>query len=193
VRRRKMNMRMGKRVKSVIIITLLGCLICIVSAFVIAWLGESFAKPEYVLANETKDETEAVPEETTEMEVKSTGAILPQWLFYQSVGSDALGDEKTYLDVLINRWTKGELSDDELSGQLTDYLEKKGISISTMGVQSEALCVFPSAKELPDYTRMLEESNENGLYDFIGVYTNGEYDKEGRLICFYWEAGVMGA
>jgi hypothetical protein len=189
VRRRKMNMRIGKRVKSVIIITLLGCLICIVSAFVIAWLGESLAEPNYVLANETKDSTEV---KETEERVQSSQAVLPQWLFYQSVGSDALGDEKTYLDVLVNRWTKGELSDDELSCQLTDYLGKKGISISTMGVQSEALCVFPSAKELPDYTRMLEETNENGLYDFIGVYTNGEYDKEGRLICFYWEAGVMG-
>jgi hypothetical protein len=184
---------MGKRVKSVIIITLLGCLICIVSAFVIAWLGESFAEPNYVLANETKDETEFVTEVAPESDLKSSGEILPQWLFYQSVGSDALGGEKTYLDVLVNRWTKGELSDNELSGQLTDYLEKKGISISTMGVQSEALCVFPSAKELPDYTRMLGESNENGLYDFIGVYTNGEYDDEGRLICFYWEAGVMGS
>jgi hypothetical protein len=193
VRRRKMNMRIGKRVKSAIIITLLGCLICIVSAFVIAWLGENFAEPNYVLANETKDETEAVPEETSESQLKSSGAILPQWLFYQSVGSDALGDEKTYIDVIVNRWTKGKLSDDELSVQLTEYLEKKGLSISTMGVQSEALCVFQSAKELPDYTRMLEESNENVLYDFIGVYTNGEYDKEGRLICFYWEAGVMGA
>lgn len=179
-------MKKGKRVRDIFIITILGCLICVVSAFVIAWLGDRFTEPDYVLAKETAEVTE---EETYE---HSSQQILPQWLFYRSVGNDSLGEEKAYLDVLINRWTKGKLSDDELSEQLTEYLSKREFSISTMGVQSEALCVFPSAKELPDYTGMLEESSEKALYDFIGVYTNGEYDEEGRLICFYWEAGVMG-
>jgi hypothetical protein len=120
---------------------------------------------------------------------------LPQWLFYQSVGGDAHTEEKAYLDVLVNRWTKGELTDDELGEQMTDYLVRKEVAISTMGVQSEALCVFPSARDLPDYTEMLESAKRsgNGIYHFIGVYTNGEYDDSDRLICYFWEAGVIGA
>ena len=27
-------------------------------------------------------------------------------------------------------------------------------------------------------------------FDFIGLYTDGKKDAEGKLICYYWEAGA---
>jgi hypothetical protein len=187
-------MKKSERIRSIILMTLLGCIICIACAFIIAWIGDRYAPKTYVLANDiVSDKSEKAESVKTESEKKNTQVLLPQWIFYQSVGSNLPEEEKTYLDVLVNRWTKGKLTDDELGTQMTDYLEKRQVRISTMGVQSEALCVFPSVEELPDYTQMLTNSNKSGLYDFIGVYTNGEYDEEGRLICYYWEAGVMGA
>jgi hypothetical protein len=137
-----------------------------------------------VLAGDTQPEQEE--------QDQSSQLLLPQWLFYESVGGDDCEEEeKAYLDLLVNRWTSGKLTDDELSEQMTEYLVKKGAAISTIGVQSQMLCLFPSAQELPDYTQML--AGESGTYDFIGVYTNGEYDEEGRLLCYYWEAGVRSA
>jgi hypothetical protein len=173
-----------------LLLTVLGCIICVGSALLIAWIGGKYTPQTYVLAKEASVETEDVAAETEPVSQEAQ-ALLPQWLFYRSAGTDEWEEEKSYFDVLVNRWTKGKLTDDELSQQMTDYLVKKEVPISSIGVQSEALCLFPSAQELPDYTAMLTEGND--IYDFIGVYTNGEYDEEGRLICYYWEAGVIAA
>ena len=43
--------------------------------------------------------------------------------------------------------------------------------------------------EVTDYS--LNLANMNGTYNFVGLYTKGEYDENGYLKCYYWEAGVL--
>ena len=52
----------------------------------------------------------------------------------------------------------------------------------------KAVCVFPSEKELPDYTKTLAKRDK--IYQFIGVYTGGQQDENGRLLCEYWEVAI---
>ena len=48
---------------------------------------------------------------------------------------------------------------------------------------------FDSVNDIPNYSALLKE--RHGLYNFMGLYTEGKYDSTGHLICYYWEAGVM--
>ena len=124
-----------------------------------------------------------------EIKTEIIESISPQWLFYQSHADTSEGtEEKEYLDRLVNSWTKGRISDNELSEQISDFFRKQKLSVSSVNVQSHMLCLFPSANEIPDYTGMLQK--EGGRYDFIGLYTDGQTDEEGRIMCYYWEAGV---
>lgn len=59
----------------------------------------------------------------------------------------------------------------------------------TAGVTSNLLCLFPSRAEVTDYS--LNLADMNGSYNFVGLYTKGEYDENGYLKCYYWEAGVL--
>ena len=59
----------------------------------------------------------------------------------------------------------------------------------TAGVTSNLLCLFPSRAEVTDYS--LNLADMNGAYNFVGLYTKGEYDENGYLKCYYWEAGVL--
>lgn len=160
-------------------LTFLGCVTGIITALLLTAVFETKGTQHRVLARQK-------PQTVLQTEEKEN-IITPQWLYYQSQSSQE-GELKKEMDVLINRWTKRNLTDDELSEQMRMHLNKKDIKASTIGVQSQALCLFSSANALPDYARML--SDHGGVYDFIGVYTDGEYDENGRLICYYWEAGV---
>ena len=169
----------------IVVLTVLGCILGVMAA---TWIsGICFGREESreVMACEKDKETE---EKGKNIPVVAE-SVMPQWLFYQS-HADEKGEieEKEYLDTLVNRWTKGKISDDELSEQMGDYLKKQKRSFSSLNVQSNMLCLFPSANEIPDYTGMLQK--EGGFYDFIGLYTDGQLDEEGRIICYYWEAGV---
>lgn len=159
-------------------LTFFGCVAGLVVALLIGAICENTGTQTQVLAKESAQrKTQTASEEMQ---------IMPQWLYYQSCSSQE--EVKKEMDVLVNRWTKKNLTDDELSEQMMMYLKKKEIQPSVIGVQSEALCLFSSANALPDYAKMLSEYT--GVYDFIGVYTDGEYDENGRLICYYWEAGI---
>ena len=63
------------------------------------------------------------------------------------------------------------------------FFTKEGLS-----GQEKAVCVFPSEKELPDYTKTLAKREK--IYQFIGVYTGGQQDENGRLLCEYWEVAI---
>ena len=90
---------------------------------------------------------------------QDTGLLTPQWLYYQSDGSVTDRNIKKEMDVLMRKWTKGKLGG-----------------------------VFPSEKELPDYTKTLAKREK--IYQFIGVYTGGQQDENGRLLCEYWEVAI---
>lgn len=51
----------------------------------------------------------------------------------------------------------------------------------------KAVCVFPSEKELPDYTKTLAKREDISVYQ--GIY-RGQQDENGRLLCEYWEVAI---
>lgn len=65
---------------------------------------------------------------------------------------------------------------------------KEGLSGQENHMLEKAVCVFPSEKELPDYTKTLAKREK--IYQFIGVYTGGQQDENGRLLCEYWEVAI---
>lgn len=193
MREKKSNLTSRGRRMLIMALTVTGCVVGVAAAVMISAACRVKGRGAYAPAG--KNDAAAVIRESAadnqqESNIEhSSESISPQWIFYQSHGGKQCGESvKTYLDTLVNRWTKGKLTDNELADLMTDYLTKQGTAITTSGIQSKVLCLFSSSKELPDYTRMLTMGES--IYDFIGVYTQGEHDEDGRLICYYWEAGV---
>lgn len=168
--------------KMIFLLTLSGCALVILAALLIADVLKVRKEESLVYARDREKVTELIsirPERTS-----------PQWLFYQSRAGEAdrVG-EKENLDRLVNSWTKEQMTDDELSEHLKEYYSQKKVTLSSVAVQSRMLCLFPSANELPDYAAMLQEGEAR--YAFIGVYTQGDYDEQGRIMCYYWEVLVQ--
>jgi hypothetical protein len=179
-------MKEKKRYTAILALTAMGCVCGVVMALLLSHFCRNRENGSYVLACDSEQTTGQSSEIVAE---NNSDIISPQWLFYQSQGGSKCKEEtRKYFDILVNRWTNGKLTDDELGELMTEYLTKQGVVVATSGIQSKALCLFASAGELPDYTQMLTMGES--IYDFIGVYTQGQYDDEGRLICYYWEAGV---
>ena len=102
---------------------------------------------------------------------QETDLLTPQWLYYQSNGSVTDCNIKKELDRLIK-----------------EFLQKKDCPVRKITMLEKAVCVFPSEKELPDYTKTLAKREK--IYQFIGVYTGGQQDENGRLLCEYWEVAI---
>ena len=100
------------------------------------------------------------------------------------------GEQKAYVDSVIQQWTNGGLSDDAIGDMFIEKIVQEWqLPMITAGVTSNLLCLFPSRAEVTDYS--LNLANMNGTYNFVGLYTKGEYDENGYLKCYYWEAGVL--
>lgn len=119
---------------------------------------------------------------------QDTDLLTPQWLYYQSDGSVTDRNIKKEMDVLMRKWTKGKLGGKELDRLIKEFLQKKDCPVRQITMQEKAVCVFPSEKELPDYTKTLAKREK--IYQFIGVYTGGQQDENGRLLCEYWEVAI---
>lgn len=188
-RKRNHLTQKGKRAL-IVALTASGCVLGVIAAMLISLICMGKEDDSYVLACEMGGVANCEESEEKSKIEQRSNLVEPQWLFYQSRADNKyVGEEKVYMDQQVNRWTKEQLTDDELSEQLGNYLMKKNVSVASVEVQSKMLCLFPSANELPDYTQMLEKNK--GLYDFIGIYTDGEWDEQGRLICYYWEVRVL--
>ena len=118
---------------------------------------------------------------------QETDLLTPQWLYYQSNGSVTDCNIKKEMDVLMRKWTKGKLGGKELDRLIKEFLQKKDCPVRKITMLEKAVCVFPSEKELPDYTKTLAKREK--IYQFIGVYTGGQQDENGRLLCEYWGGG----
>jgi hypothetical protein len=81
-------------------------------------------------------------------------------------------------------------SDDAIGDMFIEKIAQEWqLPMITAGVTSNLLCLFPSRAEVTDYS--LNLADMNGAYNFVGLYTKGEYDENGYLKCYYWEAGVL--
>ena len=134
---------------------------------------------------------EPAQSEPAQPEAPKNEYVAPGWIFYGSkAGNGMSGEQKAYVDSVIQQWTNGSLSDDAIGDMFIEKIAQEWqLPMITAGVTSNLLCLFPSRAEVTDYS--LNLANMNGTYNFVGLYTKGEYDENGYLKCYYWEAGVL--
>lgn len=134
---------------------------------------------------------EPAQSEPVQPEAPKNEYVAPGWIFYGSkAGNGMTGEQKAYVDSVIQQWTNGGLSNDAIEDMFIEKIAQEWkLPMITAGVTSNLLCLFPSRAEVPDYS--LNLADMNGAYNFVGLYTNGEYDENGYLKCYYWEAGVL--
>lgn len=134
---------------------------------------------------------EPAQSEPVQPEAPKNEYVAPGWIFYGSkAGNGMSGEQKAYVDSVIQQWTNGGLSDDAIGDMFIEKIAQEWqLPMITAGVTSNLLCLFPSRAEVTDYS--LNLADMNGAYNFVGLYTKGEYDENGYLKCYYWEAGVL--
>lgn len=134
---------------------------------------------------------ELAQSEPAQPEAPKNEYVAPGWIFYGSkAGNGMTGEQKAYVDSVIQQWTNGGLSDDAIGDMFIEKIAQEWqLPMITAGVTSNLLCLFPSRAEVTDYS--LNLADMNGAYNFVGLYTKGEYDENGYLKCYYWEAGVL--
>lgn len=134
---------------------------------------------------------EPAQSEPAQPEASKNEYVAPGWIFYGSkAGNGMSGEQKAYVDSVIQQWTNGGLSDDAIGDMFIEKIAQEWqLPMITAGVTSNLLCLFPSRAEVTDYS--LNLADMNGAYNFVGLYTKGEYDENGYLKCYYWEAGVL--
>ena len=134
---------------------------------------------------------EPAQSEPAQPEAPKNEYVAPGWIFYGSkAGNGMTGEQKAYVDSVIQQWTNGGLSNDAIEDMFIEKIAQEWkLPMITAGVTSNLLCLFPSRAEVTDYS--LNLADMNGAYNFVGLYTKGEYDENGYLKCYYWEAGVL--
>ncbi len=134
---------------------------------------------------------EPAQSEPAQPEAPKNEYVAPGWIFYGSkVGNGMSGEQKAYIDSLVKQWTDGSISEGELADLFAQKVKNEwGLEMCSAGVSEAYRCIYPSKNDIPDYKSALDESN--GFYNFIGLYTKGEYDEYGYLICYMWEAGIF--
>lgn len=134
---------------------------------------------------------EPAQSEPAQPEAPKNEYVAPGWIFYGSkAGNGMSGEQKAYIDSVLQQWTNGGLSNAAIEDMFIEKVAQEWkLPMITAGVTSNLLCLFPSRAEVPDYSSNL--ASMNGAYNFVGLYTKGEYDENGYLKCYYWEAGVL--
>lgn len=135
--------------------------------------------------------SEPAQSEPAQPEAPKNEYVAPGWIFYGSkAGNGMSGEQKAYIDSLVKQWTDGSISEGELADLFAQKVKNEwGLEMCSAGVSEAYRCIYPSKNDIPDYKSALDESN--GFYNFIGLYTKGEYDEYGYLICYMWEAGIF--
>lgn len=143
-----------------------------------------------VASNQTAT-PEPAQSEPAQPEAPKNEYVAPGWIFYGSkAGNGMSGEQKAYIDSLVKQWTDGSISEGELADLFAQKVKNEwGLEMCSAGVSEAYRCIYPSKNDIPDYKSALDESN--GFYNFTGLYTKGEYDEYGYLICYMWEAGIF--
>ncbi len=152
------------------------------------------SKDTDVKSNESTNNGQAQGEKAnsnSNTEVQNRENVSPGWLYYCSKGGNGLsGEQKAYLDSVISQWTGGAISSSDVENKFAEKIAGEwNLQMSVAGVSGNQVCLYKSRAQIPNYNTIV--SSRSGTYNFIGLYTKGEYDDCGNLICYYWEAGVM--
>ena len=97
---------------------------------------------------------EPAQSEPAQPEAPKNEYVAPGWIFYGSkAGNGMSGEQKAYVDSVIQQWTNGGLSDDAIGDMFIEKIAQEWqLPMITAGVTSNLLCLFPSRAEVTDYT-----------------------------------------
>lgn len=97
--------------------------------------------------------------------------------FYNgSVANGLSGEQKAYVDSLVNSWLNGGYTNSGLQNEIIDYLMDFGCSISSVEVEKDSRFLIPSGKSYS-----LSSIASGNVYYFGKMYTNGEMDGDSRV------------
>ncbi len=142
-------------------------------------------------SSEENNESTPNNEPQEDLVVPSENPLLKeQWLFYNSkISSPLTAEDKNQLDEFVAKWIKKELDDNALGNSFASYITQMDeVTFHSAGAIREQKCIYSSLSDIPDYQSALDSSY--CMYEFIGLYTKGEYDEYGNLICYYWSASA---
>lgn len=118
--------------------------------------------------------------------------ISPQWLLYESKCSDAITPEqKQVIDAQVDAWMHGEMTEQELSTWMTDYLwNETGYEENSalIGVYEKQPQISKKGDDMSVYKKQVEDTKM--VYYFIAIYTDGEWTPLGHLKLWKWEASI---
>ena len=103
---------------------------------------------------------EPAQSEPAQPEAPKNEYVAPGWIFYGSkAGNGMSGEQKAYVDSVIQQWTNGGLSDDAIGDMFIEKIAQEWqLPMITAGVTSNLLCLFPSRAEVTDYSCLLYTS-----------------------------------
>lgn len=97
--------------------------------------------------------------------------------FYNgSVANGLSGEQKAYVDSLVNSWLNGGYTNSDLQNEIINYLMDSGCSISSVAVEKDSRFLIPSGKSYS-----LSSIASGNVYYFGKMYTNGEMDGDSRV------------
>lgn len=97
--------------------------------------------------------------------------------FYNgSVANGLSGEQKAYVDSLVNSWLNGGYTNSGLQNEIINYLMDSGCSISSVEVEKDSRFLIPSGKSYS-----LSSIASGNVYYFGKMYTNGEMDGDSRV------------
>ena len=129
-------------------------------------------------AGQTESSAASAPAQASEPHVD------PQWVGEWSGTNGVLtGEQKAYIDSLIQSWKNGGYTDSGVDDAITNYLFDQGVDLSWGGAHGNSQILVNSLDELK--SKQANEQNANCLYHFHATYTDGTYES-GYLRGFTW-------
>ncbi|MDD3416875.1 MAG: hypothetical protein PHY47_23255 [Lachnospiraceae bacterium] len=158
-------------------------------------------KPSVTKKAETKSEEETTsvikPTEKPASQVEPIATVAPMtetkyvpisegWKAETSAKGDITSAQKADLDLMIQSWKSGALTDAELKDKIISYLEEQKIDYMEVSVTSKGYALFDEVPEI-------DLRDGGNMYSFVGTYSTGKQnpDRTNKTVCYNWSAFVF--
>ena len=158
-------------------------------------------KPSVTKKAETKSEEETTsvikPTEKPASQVEPIATVAPMtetkyvpisegWKAEASAKGDITSAQKADLDLMIQSWKSGALTDAELKDKIISYLDEQKIDYMEVSVTSKGYALFDEVPEI-------DLRDGGNLYSYVGTYSTGKQNPDGtnKTVCYNWSAFVF--
>lgn len=152
-------------------------------------------KAETKSEDKTTSEVKAAEKPASQAEPTATVALTTEtkyvpisegWKAEESAKGDVTSAQKADLDLMIQSWKSGALTDAELKDKIISYLEEQKIDYMEVSVTSKGYALFDEVPEI-------DLRDGGNLYSFVGTYSTGKQNPDGtnKTVCYNWSAFVF--